>query len=78
MVMTLPSLLKIQELRSCKPVKQSIDLKFFEPKNLVRREEIYEYQKLYEEVCACVIFNQDLWFQVTEILLGNNETKQTY
>ena len=57
MVMTLPSLLRIWELRSCKPVKQSINLKFFEPKNLVRREEIYEYQKLYEEVCACVIFN---------------------
>ena len=75
---TLLSLLRIWELRSCKPIKQSINLKVFEPKNLVRREEICEYQKLYEEVCVCVIFNQDPWLQVTEIFLGNKKTKQRH
>ena len=77
-VRTLLSLLRIWELRSCKPFKQSIILKVFEPKNLVRREEICEYKKLYEEVCVCVIFNQDPWLQVTEILLGNNKTEQRH
>lgn len=77
MVRTLLSLLRIWELRSCKPIKQSIILKVFGPKNLVRREKICEYKKLYEEVCVCVIFNQDPWSQVTEILLGN-KTEQRH